>query len=98
MEFPTEEQFEQIKVLHHKALKWREVPTDIIYQIESVEERSTMIGNAMVVNLVGKYGSRFSPIRTFGGGGVFHQDRGFLPITLEIIKVHSQNLVTFPKI
>ena len=36
-----------------------------------------------------------NPIRT---GGVFHQARGFLPITLEVIKVQSQNLVTFPKI
>ena len=34
----------------------------------------------------------------WGGGGVFHQVRGFLPITLEVIKVNSQNLVTFPKI
>ena len=37
----------------------------------------------------------FNPIRT---GGIFHQARGFLPITLEIIKVYSRNLVTFPKI
>ena len=29
--------------------------------------------------------------------GVFHQIRVFLPITLEVIKVHSRNLVTFPK-
>ena len=26
-----------------------------------------------------------NPIRTGGGGGVFHQARGFLPITLEVI-------------
>ena len=30
-----------------------------------------------------------NPIRTWGEGGVFHQVRGFLPITLEVIKVHS---------
>ena len=40
----------------------------------------------------------FNPITTGGGGGVFHQVRGFLPITLEVIKLHSQNSVTFPKI
>ena len=38
-----------------------------------------------------------NPIRT-GGGDVFHQARGFLSITSEVIKVHSRNLVTFPKI
>ena len=45
---------------------------------------------------------RVNPVRTGGGGGgvcVFHQVRGFfLPITLEVIKVHSRNFVTFPKI
>ena len=40
----------------------------------------------------------FNPIRTGGEGGVFHQDRGFLPITLEAIKVGSRNFVTFPKL
>ena len=43
-----------------------------------------------------------NPIKTGGGGGgrgrVFHHARGFLPITLEVIKVHSRNLVTFPKL
>ena len=38
----------------------------------------------------------FNPRRT--GGGVFHQARGFLPITLEVIKLHSRNLVTLRKI
>ena len=37
-----------------------------------------------------------NPIRT-GGGGVSNQARGFLPITLEVIKLHSRNLVTFLK-
>ena len=36
----------------------------------------------------------FNPIRTGG----FHQARGLLPITLEVINVHSRNLMTFPKI
>ena len=38
---------------------------------------------------------QFNPIRT---GGVFHQAGGFLAITLEVINVHSRNLVTSPKI
>ena len=59
MEFLTEEQFEQNKVLHDKVLKWQEVPTKVIYRIESVEEISTIIGSAMVVNLVEKSGTRF---------------------------------------
>ena len=33
-------------------------------------------------------------IRT-GGEDVFHKVRSFLPTTLEVIKVHSQNLLTF---
>ena len=37
----------------------------------------------------------FNPIRT-GGGGVLHQTHGFLPITLEVIKIQSRNLLTFP--
>ena len=38
-------------------------------------------------------------IRTGGGGGVFSTRlEVFLPITLEVIKVYSRNLVTFPKI
>ena len=39
----------------------------------------------------------FNPVRT-GGGGIFYQFRGFLPITFEVIKVHSRKLVTFPEI
>ena len=42
----------------------------------------------------------FNPIRTGGGGGgggCFHQFRGYLPITLEAIKVHSRNVVNFLK-
>ena len=64
MEFLTEEQFEQNKVLHDKVLKWQEVPTEVIYRIESVEEISTIIGSAMVVNLVEKSGTRFKAFST----------------------------------
>ena len=41
--------------------------------------------------------SALNPRKT-RGGDVFHQARGFLTITLEVIKVHSRNLLTFPKI
>ena len=44
---------------------------------------------------VNRLSNIFNPIRT---GGVFHQAGGFLLITLEVINVHSRNLVTFPKI
>ena len=37
MEFPTAEQFEQNKVQLSQILKWREVPTEVIYRIEKVE-------------------------------------------------------------
>ena len=47
MEFPTVEEFEENKVLHYNILKWLEVPTEVIYRIESVEKISTKIGSAM---------------------------------------------------
>ena len=40
----------------------------------------------------------FNPTRTGGGGRCFPPGSRFLPITLEVIKEHSRNLVTFPKI
>ena len=36
-------------------------------------------------------------VKTIRIGGVFHQARGFLSITLKIIKVHSPNVGTFQK-
>ena len=59
-EFPTEEQFEQNRVLHDKILMWQEVPTEVICQIESVEEISTKIESAMV----DKYRTRFKAFAT----------------------------------
>ena len=38
------------------------------------------------------------PLILLGLGGVFHQARGFLPITLEAIRVRSRNLMNVPKI
>ena len=52
MDFPTAEQFEQNKIqTDNTILKWREVPTDIIYRIDDVEKMNTQIGEAMVVTL-----------------------------------------------
>ena len=45
-----------------------------------------------------KYQTAIRDLNPKGLRGVFHQARGFLPITLEVIKVHSQNLMNFPKI
>ena len=52
MEFLRAEQFEQNKVLQDKILKWREVPTEVTYGIESVEEIAMKVGVTMVVSLV----------------------------------------------
>ena len=64
MNFPTAEQFEQNKIqTDNTILKWREVPTDIIYRIDDVEKINTQIGEAMVVALSNKDGNnmRVSP-------------------------------------
>ena len=50
--------------------------------------------NAFITSSTDEVHNDFNPMRT---GGVFHQAQGFLPITLEVIKVHSPNLLTFPK-
>ena len=42
MDFHTAEQFDQNKFqTDNTILKWREVPTDIIYQIDNVENMNT---------------------------------------------------------
>ena len=51
------------------------------------------------VQRMAKFYAFLNPIRTGGGGGVvFHQAGGILPITLEVMKVHNRNFVTRPKI
>ena len=72
------------------------LPYQQIYQscssIQFLEQLLKFLVNLTLLKYV-------NPIRTGGGGGgVFHQARGFLPITLEVMKVDSRNLVTFPRI
>ena len=70
-----------------------------VLQVESnYRERRPSFVYCTTSNLRQKGQETFNLIRTGGGGGggVFHQAQGFLPITLEVIKVHSRNLVTFP--
>ena len=64
MEFPTAEQFEQNKVQLSQILKWREVPTEVIYRIEKVEWINTKIGRAMVVCLVDQDGEQLKAFAT----------------------------------
>ena len=52
--FPTPEKFERNKIQVDQILKWREVPTEVIYRIEKVEWIRTKVGEAMVVILVDK--------------------------------------------
>ena len=55
--FPTPEQFEQNKVQLDQILKWRDVPTKVIYNIENVEWIKTKKGGrTMVVSLVNQDG------------------------------------------
>ena len=65
MKFPTAEQFEQNKVQLDQILKWREVPTEVIYQIENFEWIKTKKGGgAMVVSLVNQDGERLKAFAT----------------------------------
>ena len=64
MEFPTTEQFEQNKVQHGKILKWREVPTGVIYYIEKVERITTKVGEATILSLVDKNGEQLKVFAT----------------------------------
>ena len=52
------------------------------------------------VQRMAKFYAFLNPIRTGGGVGgvVFHHAGSFLPITLEVMKVHNRNFVTLPKI
>ena len=52
--FPTPEQFERNKIQVDQILKWREVPTEVIYRIEKVEWIRTKVGKTMVIILVDK--------------------------------------------
>ena len=65
MEFPTKEQFEQNKVQLGKIfLKWREVPTGVIYYIEKIEFIATKVGEAIIVSLIDKDGEQLKAFAT----------------------------------
>ena len=53
-EFITPEQFEQNKNKHDQIQRWRDVPLNVIYRIENVEEIPSKNGNATIVTLSDK--------------------------------------------
>ena len=61
---PTAEQFEQNKVLHNSVLKWQEVPSEVIYHIETVEQITTKSRVATVISLVDEDGISFKAFAT----------------------------------
>ena len=56
MIFPSNEEF--IESQKSDIIKWRDVPIDIIYQIENVEQMITQNGEAMIVSLINKEGKK----------------------------------------
>ena len=62
--FPTSKQFEQNKVQCGRILKWREVPTEVIYRIEKVEWIRTKVGETMVISLVSRDGEKLKAFAT----------------------------------
>ena len=65
MDFPTAEQFDQEKIHNDPTiLKWREVPTGVIYCIEDVMEIFTRIGTSTIVRLCDEEGRRFKAFVT----------------------------------
>ena len=64
MNFITPEQFEQNKNKHDKIQKWRDVPKNVIYQIENVEEIPSTNGNATIVTLSDEYEKKLTAFAT----------------------------------
>ena len=65
MNFLTAEQFEQNKVQWGSVLKWQEVPTEVIYHIETVEQITMKSGRvAMVISLVDENGMSLKAFAT----------------------------------
>ena len=58
MSFISIDEFETFKAEHETILKWRDVPTGIIYKIENVEEIKTKKGDATVMDLIDCDGDR----------------------------------------
>lgn len=59
MPFLSAEQFDALKSEHESIMKWRDVPTGIIFKIEYVEEIKTKKGDATVITLIDCDGERF---------------------------------------
>jgi len=64
MNFLTEEQFNEYKTQHDTIVPWRDVPTNVIYHIENVEDIPTQKGRAMVVSLVDAEGVKLKAFAT----------------------------------
>ena len=62
--FSTLEQFERAKVQVDQILKWREVPTEVIYRIEKVEWIRTQVGKTMVISPANQDGERLKAFAT----------------------------------
>ena len=66
MEFPAEVEFNDYKAWHESRLKWQNVPTGVIYHIESVKRISIKFVRSMVVSLVDKNGKALKVFSTRG--------------------------------
>ena len=64
MSFLTAEEFEQRKVQHDSIIAWRDVPQNVIYRVENVQDIPTQKGRAMVVSLVDVEGKQFKAFAT----------------------------------
>ena len=65
MEFPTKEQFEQNKIQLGKIIKWREVPTEVIYYLKKVEHIKTKEEEkATILILIDKDGKQLKAFAT----------------------------------
>ena len=65
MSFSTPEHFEQNMVRHRSILKWREVPTKVIYHNETVEQITMKLGRVtMVISLVDENGTSLKEFST----------------------------------
>ena len=58
MSFLSVEQFDALKAAQEKIMKWRDVPTGIIYKIEKKEYKNTEKGKATVLTLSDRDGKQ----------------------------------------
>ena len=62
--FISLDQFDALKADNDNILKWREVPTGVIYKIAHIEEIDTKKGEATIISLVDCDGDRFRAYAT----------------------------------